>query len=146
MYPTTKINACFYFYVCICFIILCDCDTWLFIIYWFFIVHVHVVLKYIHIQIITAVHVHVQMFTWQIIFNVYLYMNLHNWNDLVYLCSKDSINQRIEILSNKFKNFHEHISNQLSNIQMISVYLPIPKNVVHYKQINVLAKVNSSYQ
>lgn len=70
-------------------------------------------------------------------------MNLHNWNDLVYLCSKDSINQRIEILSNKFKNFHEHISNQLSNIQMISVYLPIPKNVVQFKQINVLAKVNS---
>lgn len=29
---------------------------------------------------------------------------------------------------------------------MISVYLPIPKNVVQYKQINVLAKVNSSYQ
>lgn len=26
---------------------------------------------------------------------------------------------------------------------MISVYLPIPKNVVQFKQINVLAKVNS---
>lgn len=27
---------------------------------------------------------------------------------------------------------------------MISVYFPIPKNVVQYKQINVLAKVNSA--
>lgn len=133
-------------FISICFIFLCDCDTWLFIIYWFLLlVHVHVVLKYtgIHIQIITAVHVHVQMYTWQIIFNVYLYINLHTWNNLVSLYSKDTINQRIEILSNKFKNFHEHISNQLSNIQMISVYLPIPKNVVQFKQINVLAKVNS---
>lgn len=139
VYPTTKINACFYFYLFYFFVWL-----WYLIIYNLLVFIVHVVHKYIHIQIITAVHVHVQMYTWQIIFNVYLYMNLHTWNNLVYLCSKDTINQRIEILSNKFKNFHEHISNQLSNIQMISVYLPISKNVVQYKQINVLAKVNSA--
>lgn len=137
VYPTTKINACFYFYLFYFFVWL-----WYLIIYNLLVFIVHVVHKYIHIQIITAVHVHVQMYTWQIIFNVYLYMNLHTWNNLVYLCSKNTINQRIEILSNKFKNFHEHISNQLYKwFQYIFQFL---KNVVQYKQINVLAKVNSA--
>lgn len=41
--------------------------------------------------------------------------------------------------------FHVHVSGsiQLSDIQMISVYLPNRKKVVQYNQINVLAKVNS---
>lgn len=41
--------------------------------------------------------------------------------------------------------FHVHVSGsiQLSDIQMISVYLPNRKKVVQYNQINALAKVNS---